>query len=116
MKFSTKAKTLILKRARGKCEICGVSCINGQIHHRRPRGMGGSKSASTGSAANGVLLHPACHLKVETNRNEALNRGWLVRQGNDPEVEPFRRYDGWFLFKADGTAEKSEPKELFSSD
>jgi hypothetical protein len=103
VKFSEKTRHLIRCRAQNRCEICGVSCINGEIHHRRPRGMGGSKDPVCGSPANGILLHTACHRKVESNREQALERGWLVRQSVNPETVPFRRYDIWMMLNSDGT-------------
>lgn len=65
--------------------------------------MGGSKDPVTGSAANGIWVHPHCHEKIERNRTQALEKGWLVSQYQDPEEVPFRRYTGWVLLRADGT-------------
>lgn len=65
--------------------------------------MGGSKRAETGSASNGVLLHPACHEHVERNRAWAKENGWLVSQYLEPRSQPVKRWDGWFLLADDGT-------------
>lgn len=105
MKFSEKTRRLVLIRAKGRCEICGISCLNGQIHHRRPRGMGGTKRKETGMASNAALLHPSCHERVERNREEAIERGWLVPQYLESREVPFKRHDGWYLFLDDGTLE-----------
>jgi hypothetical protein len=40
---------------------------------------------------------------VESNREQALERGWLVRQSVNPETVPFRRYDIWMMLNSDGT-------------
>lgn len=83
--------------------MCGLPVTNGQIHHRRPRGMGGSKLPDTGGAANGVLLHMRCHERAESNRHWARGDGWLVAQGADPEAHPVRMWSGWTWLKADGS-------------
>jgi len=103
MKFSQEVQELIKDRSQGKCEMCGSKVLQYQIHHRRPRGMGGSKVSVVGSAANGVLLHPKCHTHIELNRNEARDNGWLVQQSFDPTVVPFKRFNGWVTFSEDGT-------------
>jgi len=103
MKFSTKTRDAIRRRANGSCEVCGVSLrIYGQIHHRRPRGMGGSKQETTGSAANGLYVHQKCHDRIERNRANALDRGWLVSQYDEPDTVPVKLWYGWRLLTADG--------------
>lgn len=74
-----------------------------QFHHRRPRGMGGSKNAITGNACNALFLHPACHALVESNRETAIENGWLVRQGSDPSKVPVKLHFGWVLLLEDGS-------------
>ena len=104
MKFSTKTQQLVSKRAHNYCELCGQIATYHQFHHRRPRGMGGSRNPVTGSASNALLLHPACHVMVESNREAALENGWLVRQGIDPATCPVKLHNGWFLLSEDGFA------------
>lgn len=77
--------------------------MGAQIHHRRPRGMGGTKQRESGNAANGLLLHPSCHERVERNRSAALAAGWLVPQHADPAEVPVRLWDGWALLSDDGS-------------
>jgi 5-methylcytosine-specific restriction protein A len=103
MKFSKETKEIIKNRANERCEICGSYAIAQQIHHRRPRGMGGSKDPLCGSPANGVLVHPWCHASIEQNRTQAIEKGWLVSQGHDPSFVPFKKYFAWVLLKHDGT-------------
>ena len=92
MKFSKETRDIIIKRAVGRCELCGLPAPVGQIHHRRPRGMGGSKDPLAGTAANGILLHLLCHTRIEMNRSESLANGWLIQQGHDPEFVPIKRF------------------------
>lgn len=103
MKFSDKTRDLIRKRAKDKCEVCGSLALYHQVHHRRPRGMGGTKDAVAGCAANGVWVHPHCHAMIESNRADALEKGWLVSQSQDPRKVPFKKHDGWAVLHEDGT-------------
>lgn len=70
-------------RAGWLCEIC-ESWDDCQVHHRRPRAMGGSRREDTNSPANLLLLCADCHRNTESRRGEALNNGWLVRQADSP--------------------------------
>lgn len=93
--FSRRVRNLIMARANAACERCGIPVNVFQLHHRRPRGMGGSKADDTNTAANCVLLCPACHREVESDRVDALRWGWLVRQGCDPAQVPVLRRGAW---------------------
>jgi 5-methylcytosine-specific restriction endonuclease McrA len=79
----------ILERAGYACERCSdrlgpVRGVDWHVHHRRPRGAGGSKAADTNSPSNCVILCPDCHIAVESRRAEAQFDGWLVPQGAAP--------------------------------
>jgi 5-methylcytosine-specific restriction endonuclease McrA len=58
------------------------------IHHRRPRGMGGTADPVTNDPDNLVLLCGDCHDWAESYREEALRTGWLLRQVDDPRLCP----------------------------
>jgi 5-methylcytosine-specific restriction protein A len=75
-------RQVVRHRAGGRCERCGRR--GGEIHHRRPRGMGGSSDPATNGLANLVLLCRPCHRWVESHRCAARAAGWLVWQGHDP--------------------------------
>ena len=106
MKFSTRTRDIIRKRSNGRCELCGMPLnIYGQIHHRRPRGMGGTKRMDSASAANGLYVHQKCHEKIESNRAHALEMGWLMHQTDDPVQVPVRLWLGWRLLRDDGSIE-----------
>lgn len=102
MKFSDETRDKVQTRARNRCEKCGGYALYAQIHHRRPRGMGGSKDPAAGSPANALWLHPNCHEQVEKNRAAALANGWLVRQGHDPATVAVKRWNGWVMLDRDG--------------
>ena len=86
MKFPRTVKAIIDERSQGNCEICGTSAPNGQYHHRRPRGMGGTKRSETGSPVNALYLCHECHAWIESLRSHALRNGWLVKQSDDPAL------------------------------
>lgn len=83
--FTKPVEALILARANNACERCGRANRGERgrdwsIHHRRPRGMGGTKRPSTASV--GVVLCGSgvtgCHGWVESHRVDATDLGWLV--------------------------------------
>jgi 5-methylcytosine-specific restriction protein A len=91
MKFTEKTRDIIRERAKHRCEVCIMPITSGgQIHHRRPRGMGGTKNTVSRSAANGLYVHSSCHAWIEGNRSEALEKGFLVHQWDDPTKVPVR--------------------------
>ena len=97
--FSKTVRHIVENRANGFCERCGVNAPN-QIHHRRPRGMGGSQADDTNLAYNALAVCTTCHSEIESDRSDALRFGWLVRQGVNPrEVAVFRR--GQWVFLSD---------------
>lgn len=93
---SKRTLDLVWARDDACCFLCKVTLWRGQgsysVHHRRARGMGGSKDPVTNSPANLLLLcgsgTSGCHGRIEKHRSWALESGLLVRQGHDPrEVE-----------------------------
>lgn len=104
MKFTESVRALVKLRAGNRCELCGSRLVAGHMHHRQPRGMGGSRtSESKGSAANALWIHPGCHVTIELSRARALDKGWLIKQGQDPTAVPVRLWDDWWLLADDGT-------------
>lgn len=97
-------RELVKARSGGYCEV-RVACKGApgvHMHHRRPRGMGGSRDMRTNLASN--LLHTcmACHRHIEVNRLEALDQGWLVRQDKDPAAFSVELWNGrWRLSDTD---------------
>lgn len=82
--FPLKVRTLIVERAQGLCERCGEAKPGMQIHHRRPRGMGGSRLEDTNRASNGLYLCADCHAWVERYRDKARQHGLLLTQSEYP--------------------------------
>lgn len=102
MQFTEKTRRLIRERAQDRCELCGTPVQDAQIHHRRPRGMGGTKNPESRSAANGMYVHLRCHQRIELNRADALRKGWLILQSGDLS-QPIRLHHGWAVLHEDGS-------------
>lgn len=112
----------IWKRDRGRCAWCGKPIPPGAergwgwvIHHRQPRGSGGSpKLAYVGYASNGVLLHARCHDHIERFRAEAFDVGFIVsRIGiTRPHEAPIKHaVYGWALLDTEGGYATCEPPQ-----
>lgn len=88
---STTIRSQVQARARMRCEKCGRNLTwgGGQIHHRKPRQMGGTRDPKINSMANLVFICGDCHGWIESNRSEAYSSGWLVHSGTDPESVPW---------------------------
>lgn len=101
-------RTLLNERSLGLCELCGHPATN--IHHRLPRGMGGTRRAIHTVE---WLLHlcgwgnsTGCHGAVESSRHVAYTNGWLLRQHQTPPTSPVWVYGRtWVILKPDGTYE-----------
>lgn len=97
-------RATVLRRSGGCCERCGRSVVNvpASVHHRRPRGMGGAKTADVHGVANLVLLcglgTTGCHGEIESHREQAIEHGWLVprRDPRDPADVPVYIAGSWY--------------------
>lgn len=107
--FTNDVRMVIDARAGGLCEICRVAPIE-QFHHRRARGMGGTKRSSTALPSNGLGLCEGCHRWVESNRRESLRLGYLCRQEQEPSrVAAF--INRAFVFLTDAGHYEDPPEE-----
>lgn len=78
---------LVKDRARGCCERCGRSVpIDAEVHHRIPRGMGGTRDPRVNLVSALVLLCGDCHRWIESYRNAAREDGWLVLRNAEPSA------------------------------
>lgn len=66
-----------------------------QIHHRRPRGMGGTRREDSNGLAALVLVCEEHHAWIESNRETARDRGLLVTQHQTPADVPLVRHGEW---------------------
>ena len=60
-----------------------IRCAGGlQIHHKTPRGMGGTSDPTINHPDNLVLLCLAHHAEVESNRTAAESVGLIIRRSS----------------------------------
>lgn len=88
---SEQTINVVLVRDGWCCVRCGenVHPYPYQIHHRRPRGMGGTSLSAGNYPSNLLTLCLPCHAYIESNRREAYSKGWLVgRHVADPSTIP----------------------------
>jgi hypothetical protein len=98
---SDQVRQMVFMRAGYRCERCGKRLSeNGyvSVHHRKPRGMGGSKGVELNLPSNLMLLcgsgTTGCHGYIESNRSEAYEQGWLVYRNADPAKEMVKICNG----------------------
>jgi hypothetical protein len=78
--FSPEVRRLVRERAGGLCERCRRWAVE-EVHHRCPRGSGGSRAIWMGQPSNAAALCARCHRWVESHREDAVVAGWLVPRG-----------------------------------
>lgn len=101
----------LLVRSGGSCEARTTQCLAGptgaldrlprwrvSVHHRKPRGMGGTRRADVHGLHHLMLLcgsgTTGCHGWVERNRAAARDRGLLVPQAMDATEVPVVLWSG----------------------
>mgnify|MGYP000872268132 FL=1 len=102
-------RLVIISRAGGSCEVCGqpVALIDDgevtpisafSIHHRQPRGMGGSSVEAINTAPNLLLVcgsgTTGCHGLIESQRAISKANGWLVPHPTNPADVPVLIFAG----------------------
>lgn len=104
-----KIRRLVDERDFNRCVVCGewTQGRTYSLHHRRPRGMGGTRKPDT--PANLITVcgdgTVGCHEWIETNRSEASENGWLVSAYRDPADIPVIYPDGLpYYLDPDGSA------------
>lgn len=113
MNIPHKTRARVLARDDYSCVRCGQSVLRiaYSLHHRRPRGMGGSRDARINQPANLLTLcghatsPDGCHLRVEADRLDAKASGYLLNHVADAEATPVLTHLGSFLFLNDFTKE-----------
>lgn len=85
-----KVRAAVWTRSLFCCERCGRHTPSGEggIHHRRPRGMGGTRNPVINRVSNLMWLcgsgTTGCHGWVESHRAEAVESGWIVQGNRNP--------------------------------
>lgn len=108
----TPAVRLQIKARDGyACARCGHGAGDGEplnVHHRTPRGMGGSRDAGSAALSNLLTLcgtgTTGCHGWIESHREEAVREGWIVPHGIvRPADVPVRINGYWWMLSDTGT-------------
>ena len=74
--------------------------------------MGGTRRLNSNMASNGIHICVRCHMYVESERDWARSKGFLILQHADPEFAPiWWRCAQWSLLKADGTRDIIEKRD-----
>jgi hypothetical protein len=110
---SNAVRLRIIERAFFECENCGTNNFDFgiSIHHRKPRGMGGTKKTEINDPSNLLLLcgsgTTGCHGWIESHRTESYEKGLLVKQNDNPEDVPVvDKYENVWKFNNDFTKER----------
>lgn len=77
---------------------------NLDVHHRTPRGMGGTRNPLIYfGMTNLITLCRSCHSDIErnVNREEAFRDGYIVQRGTDPASVPVRVFGRGYVFLTD---------------
>lgn len=81
-------KRVVKHRDKSKCVLCGRVKNELDVHHRKPKQMGGSDALTTYGLANLVSLCRNHHSWVHAHPADAMELGLLLSQSADPEQEP----------------------------
>lgn len=86
---SRRTRDLVLRRSRGRCERCSILVDTWHVHHRKPRRMGGrGRNSDINAPANLMILCTSCHSHIESQRDDAIAWGYLIRETDDPAKVP----------------------------
>lgn len=94
--FSIAVRAVVADRSNGLCEVCG-SARPQEHHHRRGRGMGGTRRADSATASADLHACRDCHRLIESHRNLALLLGWAVPQTLSPASTPVLYRGEWVV-------------------
>lgn len=99
----------VYRRDLGRCVVCGDA--GEQIHHRAARRMGGSSNPAINLPSNLLLVCQGSHGRIESHREDALDRGWLISQHNQTPASqiPCEWHHRTVLLHDDGSVEDVTP-------
>ena len=102
-------RELVAIRDGHRCARCNVSILNqpSSVHHRKPRGMGGTKDPRANDPRNLIRLcgtgTTGCHGWVESNRHEARSTGWLIQSYDGLDLPMITTTGDRIELRIDGT-------------
>jgi len=78
---------IVLARAKGYCEACGLPGDDFALHHRKLKSRGGKDEV-----ANLIAVHHKCHnlgtFSIHLNPEKATMKGWMVPSWAEPAEYP----------------------------
>lgn len=110
-------RAVVLARDGHRCARCDVSCLNvpASVHHRKARGMGGTRDPRSSDPRNLILLcgtgTTGCHDWVESHRDAARDAGWLLRGYHELDRPLITRLGTRIVLFADGSREDIWPQD-----
>lgn len=110
-------RELVLHRDGHCCARCGRSTLNypSSLHHRRPRGMGGSRDERINDPRNIVRVCGSgvsgCHGEIEGNRSAAKDTGWLIPSLAHLDTPLITIHGTRIVLSADGGREDVWPQD-----
>lgn len=98
-------RQLVMARCGGFCERCGQWPPLIELHHRRPKGLGGSSLPDRHDPSNLAALCTTCHRWAHSYPTAADAEGFLVprRAGLAPSSVPITHHTGRRLLLHDDT-------------
>lgn len=98
----TETRKDVLARDGGRCVGCGMAATD--VHHRIPRGSGGSSRPEIAfGMSNLISLCRNCHSWTESNRDQARENGLLVPRSAVPADIPVNFAVGTVYLTDDGS-------------
>lgn len=119
LQVPTGVRAAVLSRDGGYCARCGVNVANipSAVHHRRSKGMGGSRDHRINDPRNLVLVcgmgnePTGCHGTIHSNPVKAREDGWTLRSLDDLGTPMVTVLGSGVLLLADGTREDWWPAD-----
>lgn len=101
--FPPEVKATIRSRAQNLCEICGQHTSDLTAHHRRLKGMGGTRRPESQAVSAGIWVCALDHHRIHAHPQHSYEMGWLVKQSADPALIAVLRRERWVLLQDDGS-------------
>ncbi len=110
----TANRQIVMGRAFGQCERCLHATLAGDPHHRRVRGMGGSKAPDRHDPSNLVWVCRPCHDWVHAHPKESAETGFMIPRfpGTSPLEVPITDLSGRTVYLDNEGQYLSEPMEV----
>jgi hypothetical protein len=107
----TANRQIVTARALGHCERCGAWGA-GELHHRRPKGNGGSSRPDRHNVENLAYLCTSCHKWTHSFPKKSAPVGFLVerRSGLNPVDVPIHMPAGPVWLTPHGTYSQNAPE------